>query len=113
MAASARGVTALQLSPNRRYLAAAEQVGEGEAPSVSVYNVLAAAEKREHSLGLTEHTASLSVSALSFRCEEGCIGHPQRVPWQRMLASSPVHWCRSAVVTASCCWWHPAALTGW
>lgn len=65
-AASVQAVRLLQVSANKRYLAAAEVPHGSEQQQVSVYNV--PAQKREQTLQLASHTRSNTVTALSFRC---------------------------------------------
>jgi hypothetical protein len=65
-AASVQAVKLLQVSANKRYLAAAELPHGSEQQQVSVYNV--PAQKREQTLQLASHTRSNTVIALSFRC---------------------------------------------
>lgn len=64
-ATNSRAVLHLQLSANRRYLAAAELPLGGDQQQVSVYNI--PAEKRERTLSLGPHTRSSCITSLSFR----------------------------------------------
>lgn len=64
-AVGVQAVQLLQLSANKRYLAAAEWQAAGEQQQVSVYNV--PVQKREQTLQLTGQTQSSSIKALSFR----------------------------------------------
>lgn len=64
-AASAHAVQLLQLSANKRYLAAAEWPHGAEQQQVSVFNI--PAQKREQTLQLAPHSHSSTVAALSFR----------------------------------------------
>lgn len=67
-AASVQAIRLLQVSANKRYLAAAELPHASEQQQVSVYNV--PAQKREQTLQLASHTRSNTVTALSFRCDQ-------------------------------------------
>lgn len=73
-AATAQAVHVLQLSANKRHLAAAEW-SHNTQQQVSVYNV--PAQKREQTLLLAPHTRSTTVTALSFRCFL-CCAHMQQ-----------------------------------
>ena len=64
-ASNAQAVQSLQLSANKRYLAAAELQLGTEQQQVSVYNV--PTKKKEQTLQLSSHTRSSAVVALSFR----------------------------------------------
>lgn len=82
-AASAQAVHVLQLSANKRHLAAAEWSHDTE-QQVSVYNV--PAQKREQTLLLAPHTRSTTVTALSFRCVL-CCAHMQQIVWAHLWST--------------------------
>lgn len=64
---AAQAVRLLQVSANKRYLAAAECPHSGSAQQqVSIYNV--PAQKREQTLQLAPHAKGSTITSMSFRC---------------------------------------------
>lgn len=69
---AAQAVRLLQVSANKRYLAAAECPHSGSAQQqVSIYNV--PAQKREQTLQLASHAKGSTITSMSFRCVCVCM----------------------------------------